>query len=146
MFNRNWLVFIFLLGLLACSKEKQEYDSAPTLEFISVSPSTANAQQDSIIFKIKYFDGDGDLGANSPNAKNLFLIDSRIHLSDGYRISQLAPSGAAIPIQGTLDVVLSNVALTDSSNQQTATFSIYVVDRAGHISNTVTSPVVTINK
>ena len=143
-----FFIFIFISMLyFSCTKDKKkEYDPTPVLEFVSVSPITAIQNQDTITFTIKYADGDGDLGENNPDAKNLFLIDNRINISEVYRISQLAPSGSAIPIKGTLDVKMKNVALTDSSNQQTATFSIYVVDRAGHQSNAVTSPVITIKK
>ncbi len=146
MCNR-YLLVIFILALAACKKEdKMEYDSTPQLEFVSLTPSSVFQNQDSITFTIKYSDGDGDLGENSPNAKNLFLTDTRIGIPYTYRVEQLAPSSSTIPIQGTLKIVLKNTSLTDSSNQQTTTFAIYVVDRAGHQSNTVTSSVVTIKK
>lgn len=136
-----------LLVVVSCKKaDKKEYDSTPQIEFVSLSPSTVLQNKDSITFTIKYTDGDGDLGENSPNAKNLFLTDNRIQIPYSYRVEQLAPSGSAITIQGTLNVVLKNILLTDSSNQQTTTFSIYVVDRAGHKSNEVTSSLVTIKK
>ncbi len=142
------LLCLFTVSLISfsCTKgEKKEYDATPELEFVGVS-SQSVMQQDNITFTIKYTDGDGDLGENNPNVKNLFLIDNRINISEAYRISQLAPSGSSVPIQGNLNVELKNVVLTDSSAQQTTTFSIYVVDRAGHQSKPVTSPVVTIRR
>ena len=146
MFNRYFLSAL-LVVFVSCKKEdKKEYDSTPRIEFLSLSPSTVLQNKDSITFTIRYTDGDGDLGENSPDAKNLFLTDNRIQIPYSYRVEQLAPSGATIPIQGTLNVVLKNISLTDSSNQQTTTFSIYVVDRAGHKSNEVTSSLVTIKK
>lgn len=146
-FYTKFILLIFSLFIISCKKEdKKEYESTPQIEFVILAPSTVFQNQDSITFTIKYADGDGDLGENSPDAKNLFLTDNRIHIPYSYRVEQLAPSGAAIPIQGTLNIVLKNTSLTDSSNQQTTTFSIYIVDRAGHQSNTVTSSVVTIKK
>lgn len=140
------VLLIIFLFFFSCKKDKDTDDVIPKIEFVSLTPSTVIQNQDSITFTIKYSDGDGDLGENTPAAKNLFLTDNRIHIPTAYRISQLAPSGSSVAIQGTLNVVLKNTSLTDSSNQQTTTFSIYVVDRAGHQSNSVTSSVVTIKK
>jgi hypothetical protein len=49
-----------------------------------------------------------------------------------------------VSIQGTIEVELSPVTLTDSVASQTAVFDIYMTDRAGHTSNTVTSPGITV--
>ena len=142
----GFFLLVISLFIFSCKKDKKQYDSTPQIEFVSLSPSAVFQNLDSITFTIKYSDGDGDLGENSPDAKNLFLTDNRIHIPYSYRVEQLAPSGASIPIQGTLNVVLKSTSLTDSSNLQTTTFSIYVIDRAGHQSNTVTSSIVTIKK
>lgn len=103
--------------------------------------------QDSLVFNIKYRDNDGDLGENNPNVKNLFITDNRIGIVYDYRIQQLAPTGSAIAIEGTLQVVLNSVARTDTSlAQESATFSVYVKDRAGNKSNVVTSGAITIKE
>jgi hypothetical protein len=129
-----------------CKKESPPFSAAPEISFIEISPAIATAFQDSITVIFSYKDGDGDLGENNANAENLFLTDNRINLEYKYRIKQLAPEGKQIPIKGTLSVILKNTSLTDSSNQQTATFSIYVKDRAGNISNTITSTPIEIVK
>lgn len=145
--QRIYLLLLLSLSLLqGCKKEEDELpDAVPELEFVSVSPQVATEFSDSLVFTIRYRDGDGDLGENSPDVNNLFLTDNRIGIQYVYRVQQLAPSGTAVPITGTLQVVLNTVARTDSSlAQQVATFSLFMRDRAGNNSNTVTSPPVTI--
>ncbi len=140
------ILFLMLIPAFSCKKAESPYSEIPEITFESVVPSTAASFLDSITFTFKYKDGDGDLGENNANVENLFLTDNRISLVYQYRIKQLAPEGKAIPVQGSLSVVLNNTMLTDSSSEQTTTFSIYVVDRAGHQSNTITSSPVRIIK
>lgn len=142
---------LFLIGSVAvmlssCKKEDSTALSAvPEIEVISVTPLQPKEYTDSIVITIHYKDGDGDLGENDPDVKNLFLTDNRIGITHGYRIQQLAPSGTSIAIQGNLNVVLNNLIITDSSATQNANFSIYVIDRAGNKSNTVTTSTITIH-
>ena len=140
------MLFLILISAFSCKKAESPYSETPEISFESAVPLTATSFLDSITFTFRYKDGDGDLGENNPNVENLFLTDNRISLVYKYRIKQLAPGGKAIPIQGSLSVVLNNTMLTDSSSEQTTTFSIYVVDRAGHKSNTITSTPVRIVK
>lgn len=132
-------LFIFLT-MVSCGKDEDIILSeVPRLEFNSLSPTTIQEFDGPITFNIKYEDGDGDLGENSPNVNNLYLKDNRNDIMYEYRLQQLAPDGASIPIKGTFDVVLNNTAITDGSSEQSATFDIFVVDRSGNKSNTITS-------
>ena len=126
-----------------CESDPIIYSEIPEISLQGVSPITVSAYNDSITFVISYTDGDGDLGENSPTAKNLFLTDSRIGSPYQYRISELAPN-SSITIRGTLTLVLYNPGIL-GTNPESVTFSIYVKDRAGHTSNTITSPVITVN-
>lgn len=141
---------LFIIGCLgfsiaACKKDKAVVISTtPTIEFASISPSTALEYQDKITIVISYKDGDGDLGENVPDIKNLFLTDTRNNVTYAYRISQLAPASQAVAIQGTLSVELKNTAITDGSASQAVNYTLYVKDRAGHVSNTVTTSPITI--
>jgi hypothetical protein len=137
-----------ILGRAGCQKDDDPFaNKVPTIELLSLTPQMVVEFQDSLVFNIKYRDNDGDLGENDPNVKNLFITDNRIGIVYDYRIQQLAPTGSAIAIEGTLQVVLNSVARTDTSlAQQSATFSVYVKDRAGNKSNTVTSGAITIKE
>jgi hypothetical protein len=127
----------------SCKEDKPVYSETPEIEFLSVSNSTVSAYGQPLTFTISYKDGDGDLGENSSDAHNLYLTDNRFGITYPYRISELAPASPII-IKGELKIILDNAGITGTSPQN-ATFSIYVIDRAGHASNTVTSSVVTVN-
>ena len=82
---------------------------------------------------------------SNADAHNLFLTDNRVGVTYEYRIQELAPSGSSLIIRGNLDVVLNTTAITNGSNSQNVTYSIYVKDRAGNQSNTVTTSDITIH-
>ncbi|HLG34737.1 MAG TPA: hypothetical protein VI757_07630 [Bacteroidia bacterium] len=125
----------------SCEEFKPIYSEVPVIEFVSVSSTSVNAA-DPLTFRISYTDGDGDLGENTDGVSNLFLSDSRFGTYYSYRVKQLSPNTSII-IKGTIVIELTSAKLTGPSPQSTV-FSIYVVDRAGHASNTVISPTVTV--
>lgn len=136
-----------LLLFASCKKDKIDLkDPVPSILSVTVSPQSVVEYEDSIIFTVEYRDGDGDLGENSSTAHNLFLVDNRINVTEEFRIRELAPSGAEIPITGTLKVVLRNTGITDGSNSQTFDYTIYLRDRAGNESEHVVTPQVTVVK
>jgi hypothetical protein len=141
---------LIILGIVStifysCKKEKTGYSDIPEIEFVSVSSQNIKADEDSLEIVISYKDGDGDLGENNSDEKNLFVTDSRNSVIYKYRVKQLAPDGASIAIKGTLAVVLYSVPLVSGSNAEQVSYSIYVVDRNGNQSNTVTTSSITVN-
>ncbi len=140
-------VLFFLVSVLFFScKKADEISVVPEIEFISVTPQNVHEFTDSLVFTIKYKDGDGDLGENNPDAENLFLTDSRNNVIYKFRIPQLAPYNSKIIIEGNLNVTLVNTAIIDGSSSQTFAYSIYVKDRAGNQSNTITTAAVTVTQ
>ena len=134
------VLILLAVGFSGCEKDDNDpTNPIPFIEFMSVSPTTVQEYTDSLVFTISYEDGDGDLGENNADAKNLFVTDTRNQVSYGFRIQQLAPTGANIPIQGNLKVTLDRVAILNGSATELVTFELYVVDRAGNKSNTVVS-------
>lgn len=136
--------FCLLMLVSACKKDEVFNDPTPQISLVSVSPSTVIALDDSILFKVYYQDGDGDLGENDPDVENLFIEDTRTNAAEGFRIQQLAPDNSNVQIAGTLNVVLPNTGITDGSTSQNVTFNVWVIDRAGNMSNIVTSEAVTV--
>ena len=138
-------LLVFSILMPSCKKE-QPISDIPVITFDSISPNPAIKYQDTILIVISYKDGDGDLGIDSADVKNLFVTDSRNNVVSQFRIPQLVPTGSTIAIQGNLHVVLPPQLFTnDSDTTETATYSIYVVDRAGHKSNTVNTTPLKIN-
>lgn len=145
---RNTLYILLLLSgiilIASCKKEEVEISDVPEIEFVSVTPQNVIEYQDSLVFTISYRDGDGDLGENGNNIDNFFLTDSRNDVTYKFRIQQLAPDNANIPIQGDLNIVLQNTAVLNGQASESFTYSMYLKDRAGNQSNTVTSSTITV--
>ena len=143
---RSVALFLVVLVFSSCKKDEDSLSIVPQLTFESISPTTIQEFGGPITFSISYQDGDGDLGENDSDAKNLFLQDLRNGITYEYRIQELAPQGAEIAIIGTIDIILNTISITDGSNEQEVTFDIYAVDRAGNSSKPITSPPLTIYK
>ncbi len=143
---KNIVVLFFVSLTIVSCKKAEEIGPIPEIEFISVTPANVQEYADSLVFTIKYRDGDGDLGENTSDAENFFLADSRNNVIYKFRIPQLAPDNSSIIIEGNLNVTLANTAIIDGSASQTFTYSIYVKDRAGNQSNTVITSLVTVTQ
>lgn len=146
MFSKNCIYIFLLMFICSCKKgDEKIYPAEPSIELISVTPTSLVEGEENIIISFKYTDGDGDLGENNSSVKNLFVTDNRLGITYSFRIMQLSPDNSIIPITGTLNADIGTVFVTDSSVQQTVNFSFYIVDRAGHQSNTLTTPAITVN-
>jgi hypothetical protein len=146
---KKFITLLTIVPLLysGCNKEVEPISEVPEIEFVSMTPNPAVKYEDEIKITIKYTDGDGDLGENTPDVKNLFVTDTRNNVAYQYRIQQLAPDNSSIAITGHQIINLpSQGFVDDNSTTETATYSVYVVDRAGHQSNTVMTPGLVINK
>lgn len=140
-------LLLLLAGFSGCKKDELPISNTPAIKFLSISPNPAIKYQDEVSIEIEYTDGDGDLGENTPDVKNLFVTDSRNNVVSEFRINQLAPTGSSIIITGKLKITLTPQGFLDDNNtSETTTFSIYVKDRAGNQSNTVQTSVLTINQ
>lgn len=137
--------FITLDSLSGCKEENPApvFSPIPKIELVTFSPTTARQLKDTLWFKIKYEDGDGDLGDAEANAQNLFVVDNRINVTNKLRIPQLSP--AAVAIRGEFSFYLKNTILSDpNATQETFHYKIYVVDRKGNKSNEISTPDITI--
>ena len=136
---------LLLLLLFSCKKD-DTLSVVPTLEFQSISPSIAQEYIDDIIIAISYTDEDGDLGENAPDIDNLFVEDSRNGIVYHFRIPQLAPNGSEIAIEGNFNITINGSGITNNSTSQKVDYAIYVKDRAGNKSNTITTSSITIQQ
>lgn len=145
--NLRILLAFAIVVLFAGCKKEEPISAIPSIKFISISPNPAVKYQDEVTITIEYTDGDGDLGENTADMKNLFVTDSRNNVTSEFRIPQLAPTNSNIIIKGNLNINLPPQGFVDDSNSsETVTYSIYVKDRAGNASNTIQTGVLTVNK
>ena len=123
------------MALMACREEPLREE--PVISLISAGPDTIEEFVDSITVVISYEDLDGDLGQNNTDDNNLFARDLRADITYGYRIQQLVPGGAQVPIRGELRFAIKNLFRLDTLPMEEVNFNIYCQDRAGHTSNAV---------
>jgi len=143
---RNLIYILIMLLLFSCKKD-DIFSVVPTIEFKSISPSTAQEYIDVINITISYTDGDGDLGENNPDVYNLFVLDNRNLIEYKFRIPELSPHGNEIAIEGNFNIKINGSGITDTSlSSQQVNYDIYVTDRAGNSSNSVSTSSITIEQ
>ncbi|MFN8285296.1 MAG: hypothetical protein U0V74_01010 [Chitinophagales bacterium] len=139
-----WLLCLLLL--FGCKKE-ETISNTPKIEFVSIAPNPAIKYQDTVSIAIEITDGDGDIGENTPDVKNVFVTDNRNNVVSEFRLPQQAPDGESIIVRAPVNIHLPPQAFVDDSHtSETATYSVYVVDRAGNKSNTIQTATLTINQ
>ena len=141
------IVFAAVLFASGCKKDDLGLSETPAIEFRSIAPESVTEFEEEVTIRLFYRDGDGDLGENDPAVKNLFVTDKRNNVVYQYRIQQLAPDGSSIAIQGELEVHINSVSILNASaSSETVEFEVYLVDRAGNQSNTITTLAITVMK
>lgn len=140
------LLYICIAILLFSCKKEDAINEIPTISFVSISPSTANEYVDDINITISYSDGDGDLGENNPDIFNLFVRDNRNFIEYKFRIPELTPDDSNIAIEGEFNIIINGTGITNESTSQQVDYNVYVVDREGNKSNTITTSKITINQ
>lgn len=134
------------LFIMSCSDDEPEYSNTPEIEFVSISPSSIQEYKEEVAITIKYRDGDGDLGENDPDVKNLYVTDQRNGVKYSYRVPELSPSGSVITIEGNLEIDMNSLSIVGTGTSESATFDVYIVDRAGNQSNVITTSAVLVSK
>ncbi len=129
---------LLLIAVIGC-KEEFPFGSEPIITLQNYGPNAVVEFTDSIYFQIGFEDGDGDLGENNTDDHNLIVEDNRNGIKYTYRISELVPGGANVPIKGVLRFSINNTFIIGNGPTEEVTYSIHVLDRAGHTSNTVTT-------
>ena len=139
--------------------DSPNFPDEPFIEFVSNSKDTLNQgifQQDSLIVKFKFQDGDGDIGRTSQQAaNNIFFIDERTGTLDNtFGIPEIPQEGAANGVKGEVRIVLFSTCCIYSDGSfpcmpnpavplDTVQYRIYIMDQAGHKSNEIlTTPII----
>ena len=142
---RNLIYILIMLLFFSCKKD-DTLSVVPTIEFKSINPSIAQEYIDDINITISYTDGDGDLGENNPDVYNLFVLDNRNGIEYKFRIPELSPSANEIAIGGNFNIKINGSGITNGSTSQQVNYDIYVTDRGGKSSNTISTSSITIEQ
>lgn len=135
---------LLLLFAFACSCREALGKNDPVIALLEVGPTTIVEYKDSVYIKLSFYDANGDLGENFTDDDNLFVVDDRLGVAHAYRISNLVPGGANVAIQGELVCLIPSVFMTGNGPSENLSYTIYVIDRAGHHSNEVNTGPLTV--
>lgn len=133
--------YSFLIGLLgvtlaACVKPPI-YPIEPHIEVVSINQNNFEVLDDDSLSITLYFeDGDGDIG--SEDEVNMFWEDSRVPgFQIPFKIPYVESQGNTKAISGTITTYYPiSFCIDDDDAIDTFYYKIFIVDRAGHISNT----------
>jgi hypothetical protein len=145
------ILFLGILGITlfhGCI-EPPNYPIEPVIAFVEMNrtqviaqtiPENANRVLDTLLITFSFTDGDGDLGGG--DTSNVFLIDSRLgNAGENYFISAIPQAGVTNGISGEITVMIPEIfCFPNSAPRDVMTYSIQIVDKAGHHSNIVQTP------
>lgn len=149
--KKNLLIAISVFAfsfLYSCLKPPQ-FSETPLIEFVSINSTQVQQMVDSIQMIISFKDGDGDLGSlESDTSTNCFITDHRSGKPDytyNYKIPFVTPKGTTKDISGTITINLPGITCIPFHTTDSITYKIVIMDRAGHKSNEIQTPVIVVN-
>ena len=147
------LSLLVLLGIYSCTSPS-EFSEIPEIDFKSFNKNTllqGSQNQDTVILRIGFQDGDGDLGDQqniSIEVKDLRLENS---VPFGFKIPEIPEQGAENGISGIMDIRVFSVCCFQGSvscqpfpdmPEDELRFSVQITDNAGNKSNIIeTDPI-----
>ncbi len=141
---------IILLSFYSCKKAL--YSVIPTIEQLKLSKQTlqSNNPKDSLLISFYVYDGDADLGVDrNSGSYDIYMDESRTIQNLRFYFPEIngAIPGAGKGIEGLCNVYITGKQLKIDSTDypksaDTLYLKVYVVDKAGHKSNTLfTNPI-----
>lgn len=157
------LLFVTISCIISCT-QPPDYPNEPQLEYIGLNKGrilqgSRTAPNDTLAIFFSFTDGDGDLG-NDDSINNIFLYDSRDSTITPYKVSAIPAQGSGNGVSGEVTILIPNrigsgniccifpdlrVCQTDARYpQDTFSYEIELMDRAGHKSNKIRTEPITI--
>ena len=150
--NKNVLFRCFVIvsvitSLFSCVPDAPNYPDEPYIEFVSISKRTSKApsqgKSDTIYVTFSFRDGDGDLSFPQNEDTNavadIIFKDNRADFNffeHKYYMPQIEPESRIKAVSGEITVAASKGLFCLSQQQKdTVNFTVWIKDRAGHISN-----------
>ncbi len=158
--NYKYSVAFIAILFLSCTNNPG-FDDVPEIEFISISKRIIDQNDlntDSLFLTFSFRDGDGDIGSGADGIReNIIITDGRTgDIYDLFKVPDIPNPGVSNGLEGDITIKLFTTCciFPDSippcqSPPQFPTneisFDILLKDDAGNESETITSPVVTLN-
>jgi hypothetical protein len=148
------ILFLGIFGIIlfhGCI-EPPDYPVEPVIAFLEMNKTQIVGQTtledpnrvvDTLFITFSFTDGDGDLGkSDTDTTRNVFLIDSRLgNAGESFQVKTIPQAGVTNGISGEMTVMLPETfCFPNSAPRDRMTYSIQIVDNAGHYSNIIETP------
>lgn len=151
-----WMIFACCALASDGCNPPQAFPDEPRIEYLSMEPLEIREDNDTgVVVTLHFEDGDGDLGyetldENSP--KDFIIIDNRENIPDNIppdanssNLPYLTPDARNPSIQGTIKMTAPGQRVYGIfAEEEKTTYTIYIRDRAGNISNEIVTDTLTI--
>ena len=150
--KRCLALFLSLLFVFTACKKHNSTSPVPEITFETMTPDSIKqgASEDTVYIKFHLADGDADLGNRDPASTDydIYIKDNRTDSFVGYFFPEIAQNveNAANGITGTCTFKLLGALIYCRQdtlhllNGDTTHFELYIKDRAGNVSNHITTP------
>jgi len=156
----KYLIIAFITVTLFGCVSSPQFSEVPELTYVGVSKNSmvqSNVLSDSIFLSFDFTDGDGDIGVgDNTNFFDLTIIDNRTgNVFDRFKTPFVPEQGASNGIEGSVQIKIYTTCcifddgtvpcdnpLTPMNNE--LTLDIQLEDRAGNLSNVITTEVITL--
>lgn len=149
------LALIYVMASVGCNPP-QAFPDEPRIEYVSMEPLEIREDNDSgVVVTIHFEDGDGDLGyenLDEDSPKDFIIIDNRDNIpanippdANSSNLPYLTPDARNPSIQGTIKMTAPGQRVYGIfAEQEKTTYTIYIRDRAGNVSNEIETDTLTI--
>ena len=144
MKNLKYILLALLLLSLGCKKEEVEVEFKITLK--NTIPSNLQEFQENVMVTLEYQHPEGFMGFSDPDYLSLEIHDSRLSNPDFYHLQPLSPPNQTISIQGKINIEIDSPFCFGNGNSETLTYALRIQDNKKKWSNTIITPVITVNK
>lgn len=152
MFRKSfaWLfAFMAAVSVFWGCKKEDSYSKIPEIKFVSLEKFDYTTPFDSVVLTFSFTDGDGDIGVASTDTATRDVFAKLYELKNGnyeewvigtpilqYALPYMEPRGSNESLKGEISIAINYNILQPND---TIRYDVYIFDRAGNKSNTITT-------
>ena len=140
----KYIILLFILITYSCKKEIDEIEFR--IKIINTSPLILQEFQENIEVRVEYSHPEGYIGFADPDLLSIEVHDSRLPNPDLYHLQPLSPPNMGLSIQGVVNIEIDSPFRFGNGNSENLSYNIRIQDKNNKWSNTVSTPMITINE
>jgi len=153
------ILLIISLGLFSCA-DAPNFTDTPSISFVGFSKSEisqSSGNEETFVVSFRFEDGDGDIGQDAmSNKTDIVFVDNRTGaIYDQFKSPLVPEQGSNNGLTGLIDIVVFSTCCVFEDNTPPCSspldtqtnqlsFDITLEDRAGNVSNVLTTPMITL--